>query len=507
MEKRLLALTLALMLVLSVSGTAMAQEKAPLFAQTLEISILAQTWSPYSTDTNLIAEIEKATNTKISIEWAAREDFGTKANAVLATGDLPDVIIGADTVTLLDQGAIVPLTQYYTQEYAPDILAALTDKDYVRLRNVNDGEIYTLVSTFDFSPIFAFAVRQDWLDKLGMEVPTDWEGWLAYWRAVRDTDVNGDGDAANEIPIAGSADQMMMSFGIVIDGLNATKNYFCYMPDGSYGLIQEHPNYQAYLTAMNQLYAEGLLDREFATRDMAAWYKVMDSNLGGSCWVAAEQSKLTSQVLRQTDEKATLVCCPPPKGPLGDQYVPSRNKVTPMGVITVAAQEKAGDIVRFFNWLYSEEGAKLMNYGVEGVHHEVVDGKPKLLPPYVDSFVNARGAGLVFQPFPFKWLEDNYMQILLTGKTYEELDDLTKNFYDGLFMGDPYFAPVAPTLVTDAYTTHSADMFPTLREMAANVIAGRTTLDEYNAQYKQLKGQGLQEIIDNAATAWAVVGK
>lgn len=506
MTKRLLALFLAMLLPLGAMATA-SGEKAPLFAETLEISILAQTWSPYSTETTLIPEIEKATNTKITVEWAPRQDFDTRVNALLATGDLPDVIIGADTVKLLDQGAIVPLTQYYTEDYAPDMLKILNDTDYVRLRNVNDGEIYNFAYTFDFPPIFSFLVRQDWLDKLNMEVPTDWDGWLAYWRAVRDQDMNGDGDPTNEIPIAGSADQMMMSFGIVVDGLNATKNYFCYMPDGSYGLIQEHPNYQAYLTAMNQLYSEGLLDREFATRDMAGWYKVMDSNLGGSCWAAAEQSKLTSQVLRQSDPNATAVCCPPPKGPLGDQCVPARNKVSPMGVVTVAAEDKAGDIMRFFNWLYSDEGSYLMNYGVEGVHHEVVDGKPKLVSPYVDSFVNARGAGLIFQPFPFLWLQDNYMQILLTGKTYDELDDLTKNFYDGLFMQEPYFTPVAPTLVTDAFTQYSADIFPALREMAANMIAGRITLDDYNKQYEQLKGQGLQAIIDDAAAAWEIVGK
>lgn len=505
MYKRLLVLFLALSLVFTMVSAA-AGEEAPLFAETLEISILAQTWSPYSTETTLIPEIEKATNTKLTIEWAPRQDFDTRVNALLATGDLPDVIIGADTIKLIDQGAIVPLTQYYTDEYAPDILSVLNDKDYVRLRNVNDGEIYNFAYTFDFPPIFSFAVRQDWLEKLGMDVPTDWDSWLTYWRAVRDNDMNGDGDATNEIPIAGSVDQMMMSFGIVVDGLNATNNYFCYMPDGSYGLIQEHPNYQAYLTAMNELYNEGLLDREFATRDMAGWYKVMDSNLGGSCWVAAEQSKLTSQVLRQTDPNATLVCCVPPKGPLGDQCVPARNKVSAMGAVTVAAEDKAGDIMKFFNWLYSAEGSYLMNYGVEGVHHVVVDGQPKLVSPYVDSFVNARGAGLIFQPFPFLWLQDNYMQILLTGKSYDELDDLTQNFYDGLFMQEPYFESVAPTLVTDAFSEYSADIIPALREMAANVIAGRITLDEYNQQYEQLKGQGLQAIIDGAAAAWAIVG-
>lgn len=503
--KRIVSFVLATLMLFVLVGTGQA-ESTKLFDKQLEFSVLCTTWSPYSTETTLIPFIEEATNTKINIEWAAREDFDTKVNAMLATGKLPDVIIGADTLNLINQEAIVPLDDYFTEEYAPNILAALTATDFVSLKNVNDGHIYNFSYTFDFPPIFSYGIRSDWLDKLGMEAPETWEDWMAYWRAVRDQDVNGDGDTSNEIPITGSVLQFLNSFGITVDGLNATKNYFCYMPDGSYGLIEEHPNYDAYLTTMAQLFEEKLLDQEFATRDMSAWYKVMDSNIGGSMWMAAEQAKLSSQVLRQTDDKATVVCVPPPKGPLGDQVTPSRSKVGQRGSVTIAAGDKTADIVRFFDWLYSDEGAALINYGVEGVHHEVIEGERKIVSPYVDSFVNARGAGMIFQPWPILWLEDNYMQILLTGKSYEELDDLTKIFYDGLFLNEPYFKPVAPTLVTEAFAEYSADIMPMLSEMRANVIAGRMTLEEYHSKYEQLKGQGLQEIIDDANNAWEIVG-
>lgn len=397
------------------------------------------------------------------------------------------------------------MDEYYTEEYAPNIVASLNQDDYTRIRNVNDGHIYTLIELFDFPPINSWMLRSDWLEALNMEVPTDWNGWLELWRAVRDNDVNGDGDASNEIPIAGDQFQLMPSFGILPD----SNNYFCVMPDGSYGLVFDHPNYELYLTSMQQLYEEKLLDQEFATRDMSAKYKVVDANLGFSMMAAAEQSKLSSQVLRETIPEATMLCVSPPTGPNGDQYIPARGRISGLGVasITVAAEDKAADIVRLFDWLYSEEGAKLMNYGVEGVHHEIVDGKPKLLEPYVDSFVEARGAGLIFQPIPFLWLEDNYMQILLTGKEYEELDELTKNFYDGLFLNEPYFQQSAPTLVTDAYTRYGADVLPLVMENQANVIAGRMSMEEFKAQYETLKGQGLQDIIDEAKTAWETINQ
>jgi putative aldouronate transport system substrate-binding protein len=506
--KRTISLILALILALGVACGAFA-EGDTLFDETVEISILCTTWSPYSTETTLVDEIEKLTNTKLNIEWAAKEDFGTKVNSLMATGDLPDVIIGNETnlISMIDQGAIVPLTDYYNGESMPNITAALDDGDYVSLKNVNDGEIYTFASVFDFPPVSAFMVRGDWLEKLSMDVPDTWDAWMAYWYAVRDNDMNGDGDATNEIPLTCSALQMMMFYGIAVDAMASANHYFCYMPDGGYGVIEEHPNYKAYLEMSSFLYAEGILDPEFATRDMSSWYKVMDSGIAGSMFGAAEQAKLSSQTLQTMDPDAIVICTEPVTGSVGDKIMSSRNKVNKLGTVTIAGEEKIEDIVKFFDWFFSEQGETLINYGVEGVHHEVKEnGERKLLSPYVDSFVDARGAGLIFQPFPILWNQDNYMQILLTGKSYDELDELTKVFYDGLFVSEGYFAKVAPTLVTDAYAQYGVDIFAALYELRANAIAGRITMDAYWDQYEALKPMGLQAIIDGAAAAWAQVG-
>ena len=106
-------------------------------------------------------------------------------------------------------------------------------------------------------------VRQDWLDDLGMDTPETWEDWLSYWRGVRDNDLNGNGDPADEIPLAlaQSADgersltQLLNAFGIAAS--NDTQ--FCLLDDGTYTMVYEHPRYPAFLEAVAGLYAEGLL--------------------------------------------------------------------------------------------------------------------------------------------------------------------------------------------------------------------------------------------------------
>lgn len=499
MKKNLILLLVAIMLsTMLVIGEA--AEDKPLAG--LEFSILCTSWSPYSTETTLIPAIEEATGAKINVEWALKTDFDTRVNTVLASNDIPDVIMGANYLNLLEQGAIIPLDDYMTEENTPNLLKVLNEEDYAFMRNVADGCIYEIPSVFDFPPINSWVIRTDWLKQLGMMELKTWEDWLTYWRGILTNDMNGNGDPNDEMPIACNYKYLRTSF---IPTSTAT-DYFCVTDDGTYTVYYESPKFQNYLETMASLYAEGILKSENFTASTGDLKTIATSGIGGTMLTAAEWSMTITQALRETTPDASFECVPPIVTPLGDQVINARAKISGRGVITVAGEEKAADIMKLFDYLYSEEGKNLMNFGIEGVHHEVVNGEMKLLSPYVDSFVNARGAGLIFQPFPFLWDSDNYMQILLAGKSYEELDETQRFFYDGLFLNTPYHVVSAPTLVTEAYATYGTDVFTTLTEAEANCITGLITIDEFNAIYEKAKNEmGLDQIIKQAAEAWKIV--
>lgn len=48
-------------------------------------------------------------------------------------------------------------------------------------------------------------------------------------------------------------------------------------------------------------------------------------------------------------------------------------------------------VMKFVDWLYSEEGGYLMNYGVEGVHWEMVDRKPQFLDSIIEEYKSRTG--------------------------------------------------------------------------------------------------------------------
>ena len=196
----------------------------------------------------------------------------------------------------------------------------------------------------------SFIIRTDWLENVGMEKPQTWEEWLAVWRAFRDQDANGNGDATDEIPFTGNAYSLMPAFGIAVS-CQSQGNFVTQMPDGSYNLIWEHPNYRTYLENMAMMYSEGLLDLEFASRTLTDSYAVMNSGIGGSMQAFAEQSLTTTTALRETDPDAKCECIEPVQGPLGDKLIPARSTVSQKGCITTAGADKVEKICKFFFYI------------------------------------------------------------------------------------------------------------------------------------------------------------
>ena len=159
------------------------------------------------------------------------------------------------------------------------------------------------------------------------------------------------------------------------------------------------------------------------------------------------------------------------------------------------------DIIKLFNWCFTEEGSWLYNYGIEGVSYDMVEGKPVIKQELVaNSFSDYRAIGCNFEPFGGLWLEDAFMQCLFSGKTKEELDEITAESFKGLFeVNDDYFYTQPVTIETKAYVKYRSNLITSgvcpLRNQA---IRGEITIDEFREQYEQLKKEGLDEVIEQA---------
>lgn len=509
--KKTVSLILALLMLLGcVNALAEAQ---PPFEEPFEFSYLTQMWEPFSAETNLVKYYEEAMNVKMNIEWAPMDNYSTRVLTTLA-GTMPDAIMirdMSDIATLIDQGAIVPLTDLLN-EYCPNFMRFITPEDKPYLYNISDNEIYAIPAITNIPNLNSWAVRQDWLEALNMKEPTTWEEWKEYLRAIRDNDMNGNGDPSDEIPFAGEIGPFLYSFGINSSAAevhtSSAGNLFCVDKDGKYTLIFEHQNYRAYLEEMVSMYKEKLIDPEFATRIEAEKRKVMNSELSGLAFTQAEQVQLGTDAIRATgNEKAVWKGIPPVAGPYGDQALYARNKFAFYTVITKEAEknDKVIGILKFFNWMFSDEGIQMNNYGIPGYTYDLKDGKSVMYDNVRENFISYRGFGMNFQPISSLWTVDAYVQVLTSGTPYEELPETRKLFYDAFYLNDPYFVTAPPVLQTEAYIENANTLLAEASQLQAQCIAGLISIDDFYTKYEELKADGLQDVIDQGAEAYAAI--
>jgi putative aldouronate transport system substrate-binding protein len=509
----LLASLLLIVLGILPAGAQDHSGKGFRFDQTLTFSYLVLQNPSYAETTPIIDEIQKRLNCKINLIWTPTANFAEKLTAIIASGDIPDCIAGADYNIMLKQGAALPLDDLLSK-YGKSITRFYEADDYVYLRNADDGKIYRLMPYFDFPQSYSIVVRTDWLDQYKLGVPETLDDWLKVLARFRDEDANGDGDPANEVPwVTGVGGMLpfMNAYGIKPSGgigLTNGGGFFCLTADKKLVPYFEHPNYKAYLTMVARMYREKLLDKEFATRlgNMNEQYKVIDANLGGAGFVYNDKPNVSTVALRKNNPKARLAATKPIKGPFGDQWQLGRAKFSTSAItyITVAAEKnrKAEKIMQFWNWIFSDEGVRLINYGIEGTHHDLVNGRSVLRPEYNKDLVVYRKAGLGYQPFTINWTEDAFMQVLLKGRSPDQISETERLQYDALYINKPFLYQSLPTFNTKTAASKGTDLFAQLQRQEAAAIAGQMSVDQFFVEYEKIKKAGFDQITKETQEAY-----
>lgn len=206
--KRILALVLALMFALGAYSV-MAEEE-----------LTTVTYFGYNKANARMGYFEKSaayewlmTETRklgidLKISYVEADQYNTTVTTRLATGtDLADIMwLEIDNVTLnnlISRGMLTSVDSIleYSNGTARDLLAP--DGEYAVVRKSGTGEDGTfwalqgiLAGEFDikgYNNTYSVAIRQDWLDKLGLDVPTTIDEFIDTLIAFREQDANGDG--------------------------------------------------------------------------------------------------------------------------------------------------------------------------------------------------------------------------------------------------------------------------------------------------------------------------
>ena len=274
--KKTLAFLLTLILVGSIATGALAEtaEEGP-----WTFTVMASVTSDFGDLNNqwLMDKIEEEFNIIIEAENVSAEGFSEKKNLAFGSGQLPDFFFGTaiqatEMATYGAQGTLIPLEQYFTEEYMPNFMAQMEEyPDVYRAMFFPDGHAYAV---WGFNPDATqmaqskFWVNVDWAEEYIGKVPETVEEFYDYCVAVRDNDANGNGDPDDEYGFYG---QHNSAYGGYYDGLMGLLPAFGFVDrrvqvfDGDVVLVPTHPNYKEFLKYMNRLYEEGLMNPDYFT--------------------------------------------------------------------------------------------------------------------------------------------------------------------------------------------------------------------------------------------------
>ena len=260
-------------------------------------------------------------------------------------------------------------------------------------------------------------------------------------------------------------------------------------------------SYKEFLTTMHQWYEEGLFDNNFAVNDQATINAQMLNGTSGACagGLAGALGKY-NQAMAETDPEYLLVAAPFPTLKKGEiaEFGNSQAVVSTKRTAITTSCENPEIAMRVLDYLYSEEGQLLMNFGIEGVSYTMKDG----VPTFTDEILNNPDGLTVAQvlsnyakPYLAYWgVQDvrAYEQTLTTDvmkdalKIWSEVDSVKRC--------------VPPLFPTDEEKTREAEIVSAtdtyIGEMLVKFITGAESLDNFDQYKETLKEMGMEELIE-----------
>jgi putative aldouronate transport system substrate-binding protein len=220
---------------------------------------------------------ERAMNINFDV---IRLDAGTareRQNLMFATNELPDIFFAQAEFTpgeILQYGTreqqLIPLNDLI-YEFAPNLNRFFRQSPAIRAQSTApDGNIYFLPG-LNLPPQAYMGARAwihaGWLDRLGLDMPSNLDDFYNVLVAFRDRDPTGTG-RRDIIPMIGGATGMPNSFNIVTAAMGFPEpNRLAPVvsPNGEVRILAANPVYAEFLRYMNRLYTEQLLDNEYYT--------------------------------------------------------------------------------------------------------------------------------------------------------------------------------------------------------------------------------------------------
>jgi putative aldouronate transport system substrate-binding protein len=494
----------------AVGAEGVSKEGFPIVSEPLTLSMMSQ--DPGVADWNkmpVLQEMEKLTGIKLEYENAPIDSFATKKNLVFASGDLPDIFFAADLkpaeqVNYGSQGVLVPLEKYIDEGYAPNLKKILDEHPDIRKSfTTPDGHMYALpyidlAAVWYQGPVW---YNGKFLKALGATEPKTTDELYTYLKRVKEEDPNGNGQK-DEIPLSSVKLDDLRQYFLGFWGMSDPVIYADNNDKVHY--TPEDEGYKGYLTFMNRLWQDDLLDHEtFSQTDEQKKAK------GANNQVALFSDWFPYFTLGGEPSFDNPLMTPV-KSEMADSPVYGKNPgISSNGMFAITNSNPNPEAsMRWVDYLYSYEGATLFNQGPENLlwKYKNKETKEKEWLPVPGGGDREEYKGTI---------TPNY-GILTPGINTSDLTlGLRSEFDDWIDKENAAkLTPIAKVSYPNVYLTNEeqteastllSDLDTYVLQMEAKFITGNEPLsnwDKYVAQIKKMGGDRVAELYQDAYDRW-----
>ncbi|WP_135553531.1 type 2 periplasmic-binding domain-containing protein [Paenibacillus cymbidii] len=482
------------------SASAKATESAkPAENKKFTISALFYNFGAVSpTDGPGLAEFNKKFNVDLKVTNVLNTSFEEKMTAMFASGDIPDAttlnttMLNGRYAQLARQGALLPLDDYIAKYPSLKIVPSQV-WDALKV----DGKIYGIPSyypKFGLTPM----IRQDWLDALGLKMPTNYQELkqVALAFTKNDPDKNGKND----------------TYGLAMSqNINPDFNMGAYWDanawyhknkDGQFipGIIG--PGRKELISMFADLYKEGAMTRDFA---VMTWPDVNKEFYSGKAGIFIGTPRGMGQAnmegLYKLYPNAKLTPIPPFADPNGNTGFTAGINFNAMTVLSAKLAKEPDKLQRVLE--ISDFSRKFYPYDQRNPNNADFDfwnGKNTQGYDMVDGNVvrkadaAAKGLGPWNYWFDVNWPANDTDIDYRKDYSFKPLVDLTDT-YMKLIPTWKYYVNPSYTAYSKTNSEKGAELTKFLMDEQTKMIAGNTSVADWDKMVTEYMNKGGTQVI------------
>lgn len=493
----------------ATSAATAATTPEPKEARKVTVMMSDTSVQPLVKDAPSLQEILKKTNVKINLEGVPGSDFDTKKSTLITTNNLPDVlrVSKADITNFAGTGVFLDLMPYL-DKYAPNFMKRVEAEPEAKKLMV-DGKFYgfpIMARKSSAANVGNFPmIRTDVLTELGLKAPTDfnelYDVLAAFKKAYPD------------------------SYPWTIrNGSQYTLRFLVYAFGGGFNIYYE-PKQDKYIygtstdafkeviTYFNKLYKDKLLDPNFTNVTQQQWTENLSSGKSLFFYDNYTFAVNFNASLQQKNPKAKFEMLPLLKNSKGEKRNYMDNPSNFNLFVLNNKLKNPEEIVKMFDWMYSDEGADVTNFGRLGTDFTRTGDKvtipDSLLNQYKDkqdpyrAMQSALGTGLL----AFSVFTDDTPMLTISNPALKNWSDIVKTQKDKKEVIEKPLDPPFNSTETEQLKQLNTKVNTLLTQNIDKFILGTRPLSELDAFVKEVATNGGTEIETIYNAAWNRIKK